>query len=102
VKLEGQNVQTGVFDTGRSARIDDYGAASGAFADVARDWQFRASVGVPIWVEGRLWAVISVGSRSGPLPAGTEARLGGFTELTATAIAKPRPRPRWPLHGRGS
>ena len=87
VKLEGQNIHTGVFDTGRSARIDDYGAASGAFADVARDWQFRASVGVPIWVEERLWGVISVGSRSGPLPAGTEARLTGFTELVATAIA---------------
>ncbi|MFD1532296.1 GAF domain-containing protein [Pseudonocardia aurantiaca] len=87
VKLEGQNIHTGVFDTGRSARIDDYRAASGAFADVARDWQFRASVGVPIWVEERLWGVIIVGSRSGPLPAGTESRLTGFTELTATAIA---------------
>jgi len=28
-----------------------------------------------------------VASRSGPLPAGTEARLAGFTELAATAIA---------------
>jgi signal transduction histidine kinase len=28
-----------------------------------------------------------VGSRAGPLPAGTEARLAGFTELAATAIA---------------
>jgi signal transduction histidine kinase len=87
VKLEGQNIPTRVFETGRSARIDDYGAASGAFADVARDWQFRASVGVPIRVEGRLWGVVIVGSRSGPLPVSTEARLAGFTELVATAIA---------------
>jgi signal transduction histidine kinase len=28
-----------------------------------------------------------VGSRAGPLPAGTEARLAGFTELAGTAIA---------------
>ena len=87
VKPEGRNIHTLVFETGRSARIDDYGTATGAFADVARDWQFRASVGVPIWVEGRLWGVMSVGSRSEPLPAGTEARLAGFTDLAATAIA---------------
>jgi signal transduction histidine kinase len=44
-------------------------------------------VGAPIWVEGRLWGVITAGSRSGLLPAGTEARLAGFTEPVATAIA---------------
>jgi signal transduction histidine kinase len=84
---EGRNIHALVFETGRSARIDDYGAASGAFADTARDWEFRASVGVPIRVEGRLWGVMSAGSRSGPLPTGTEERLAGFTELAATAIA---------------
>src|SRR5690242_8487833 len=37
---------------------------------------------------GRLWGYIVVGStRAEPLPAGTEARLAGFTELVATAIA---------------
>jgi signal transduction histidine kinase len=87
VKREGRNVHALVFDTGRSARIDDYDAASGAFADTARDWEFRASVGVPIWVEDRLWGVMSAGSRSDPLPAGTEARLAGFTELASAALA---------------
>jgi GAF domain-containing protein len=87
LKREGLNTPALVFETGRSARIDDYGAASGAFADTARDWEFRASVGVPIWVEGRLWGVMSVGSRSEPLPVGTEARLAGFTELAAAALA---------------
>ena len=47
----------------------------------------RAAVGVPVSVEGRLWGVMAVGSRAEPLPAGTEARLAGFTELAATAIA---------------
>jgi signal transduction histidine kinase len=87
LKREGRNIHALVFETGRSARIDDYGAASGAFADTARDWEFRSSVGVPIWVEGRLWGVISVASRSEPLSVGTEARLTGFTELAATALA---------------
>ena len=87
LKPEGRNITALVFETGRSARIDDYGTASGAFADFARDWEFRASVGVPIWVEGRLWGIMGVGSRTGPLPAGSEARLAGFTELAATAIA---------------
>ena len=87
LKPEGRNLTALVLETGRSARIDDYGTASGAFADFARDWEFRASVGVPIRVEGRLWGILGVGSRIGPLPAGTEARLAGFTELAATAIA---------------
>src|SRR5262249_19784260 len=33
-----------------------------------------------------------VGSRAGPLPAGTEAQLAGFTELAATAIANAQAR----------
>ncbi len=41
---------------------------------------------MPIRVEGRLWGVLSVASRSAPLPPGAEARLAGFTELAATAI----------------
>jgi signal transduction histidine kinase len=43
---------------------------------------------VPINVEGRLWgAVIVISPSQQPLPAGTEARLAGFTELVATALA---------------
>jgi len=84
---EGRNIHALVFETGQSARIDDYDAASGGFGDLARGWKFRASVGVPIWVEDRLWGVISAVSRSEPLPADTEARLAGFTELAAAALA---------------
>jgi signal transduction histidine kinase len=87
VKLEGRNMHTLVFQTGRPARIDDYDTASGDWADVARDWAYRSSVGVPISVAGRLWGVMIVGSGREPLPAGTEDRLVGFTELAAAAIA---------------
>jgi signal transduction histidine kinase len=76
-----------VFQTGRAARIDDYTGASGPAADDARDIGLRAGVGVPLSVEGRLWGVMFVASHSGPLPAGTEAQLAGFTELAGTAIA---------------
>jgi GAF domain-containing protein len=87
LKPEGRNIHALVYETGRSARVDDYRAASGSFADTARDWEFRASVGVPIRVQGRLWGVMSAGSRSESLPADTEERLAGFTDLAATAIA---------------
>jgi signal transduction histidine kinase len=47
----------------------------------------RAGVGVPVIVEGRLWGLMLVASRTEPLPTGTEAWLARFTELAATAIA---------------
>ena len=85
--LGGQNLHTLVFQTGQAARIDDYAGASGPVAEAAREFGLRAAVGVPVSVEGRLWGVMIVESRAEPLPAGTEARLAGFTELAATAIA---------------
>jgi signal transduction histidine kinase len=87
LKAEGRNMHALVLQTGRPSRIDDYGTASGALADVARDWAFRSSVGAPVSVEGRLWGVLIAGSRAEPLPTGTESRLAGFTELAGTAIA---------------
>ncbi|HYZ53353.1 MAG TPA: GAF domain-containing sensor histidine kinase [Streptosporangiaceae bacterium] len=85
--LGGRNVATLVFRTGAAARIDDYAEAWGPAAEAARASGLRASVGVPVSVEGRLWGAVMVSSRHAPLPAGTEERLAGFTELVATAIA---------------
>src|SRR5262249_54624402 len=85
--LGGRNMHTLVFQTHRPARIDDYASASGPIAEVVREVGHPAAVGGPISIEGRLWGLIVVGSRAEPLPAGTEARLAGFTELAATAIA---------------
>ncbi|GAA3056438.1 hypothetical protein GCM10010464_21500 [Pseudonocardia yunnanensis] len=86
--LGGRNLTTLVFTTGRPARIDDYATASGEGGELARAWNFSASVAVPVIVEGRLWGLMSVSSaRAQPLPADTEARLAGFTELVATALA---------------
>jgi GAF domain-containing protein len=93
VPLGGRNAHTLVFQTRRPARIDDYSDASGTTGKAAREFGFRASVSVPVIVEGGLWGVMVVEyTREEPLPAGTEARLAGFTELAATAIANAQAR----------
>jgi signal transduction histidine kinase len=93
VPVEGDNVLVRVWRTQRPVRIDDYASAGGLPAERARLVGIRAAVGTPIVVEGRLWGVMAVGS-SGPepLPAGTEFRLGAFTELVAMAIANAQAR----------
>ncbi|MEN3356291.1 MAG: hypothetical protein V7637_273 [Mycobacteriales bacterium] len=86
--LGGNNVSTFVFETGRPARLDSYADASGPLGVAARDDGIGSGAGAPVIVEGRLWGVMATYSRAGqPLPADTEARLPGFTELVATAIA---------------
>jgi signal transduction histidine kinase len=66
---------------GRSVRVDDYGPVPGPFAAVARAEGLRSSVACPIAVQEGLWGTMIVGSRRGPLPAATEHRMLGFTEL---------------------
>jgi GAF domain-containing protein len=85
--LGGKNVGMLVFETARPARIEN-AEASGAHIDQAREDGVRSTVGVPILVEGRVWGLMGlVTTREEPLPADSEARLAGFTELVATAIA---------------
>jgi signal transduction histidine kinase len=87
--LGGRNLGTLVFETGRSARMDNYAdSASGPIGVVAHEADINSSMAAPITVEGRLWGLIAAGSVvKQPLPADTEARLASFTELMATAIA---------------
>jgi PAS domain S-box-containing protein len=85
---EGRNVTAIVFETGRSARLNDFADASGAVGVTAREAGYRSAVGTPIMVEGRLWGVMTAASSAEqPLPPDTEVRLASFTELVATAIA---------------
>jgi signal transduction histidine kinase len=87
-KLDGNNLGTIVFETGRPARIDSYADASGPLGVGGRERGFRSAVATPIIVEGSLWGVVIAGSTlEQPMPADTEARLADFTELLATAIA---------------
>ncbi len=85
--LGGRNVSTMVFETGRSARIDDYGDASGRLGVAVREWGPSSLVGVPIVVDGRRWGVMIMASTEDSLPPDSEAQLASFTELVATAIA---------------
>ena len=89
-KLGDENVSTIVAQTKRSARIDRFGEVPvpGRPGVAFRDWGMRSVVGTPVIVEGELWGVMVVASsEEQPLPADTEVRLAGFTELVATAIA---------------
>ncbi|HEY1776252.1 MAG TPA: GAF domain-containing protein [Solirubrobacteraceae bacterium] len=88
-RIGGKNLGTIVFETGRPARLDRYAdTASGPLGAGVTKAGIRSSVATPITVEGRLWGVIAAGSvLERPLPPDTEARLGSFTELVATAIA---------------
>jgi signal transduction histidine kinase len=87
--LEGHNVSTLVFETGRPVRIDRYDdSSSGLIGAAVREMGIRSAVGTPLLVEGRLWGAIFAGSTlEQPLPPDTETRLASFTELVATAIA---------------
>jgi PAS domain S-box-containing protein len=88
VPLGGRNVTSLIFSTRRAARIDDYGDSSGQIAQRVTDSGVRSAVGTPIMVEGRLWGAMVAASRQDEvLPPQTEARIGQFTELMATAIA---------------
>jgi PAS domain S-box-containing protein len=88
VPLGGRNVTSVVFRTGRAARFDDYGEASGPIAQHVTTGGVRSAVGTPIVVEGRLWgAMVAASTHDERLPADTELRIGQFTELLATAIA---------------
>ena len=87
-QLDGPGVLASVWQSGRSARFDDYTDVRGQAAAVVRKAGMRSAVASPITVEGRLWGAIAVLSpRHEPLPENTEARLADFTELVATAIA---------------
>jgi signal transduction histidine kinase len=86
--LDGDNVSGQVHRTGRTARMEDYRAAGGALAVVARARGVRFSLAAPIMVEGRLWgAIVSSWSDMQSPPPGAEDRLRQFTELAASAVA---------------
>jgi signal transduction histidine kinase len=86
--FDGESVAVMVFRTGRAARRDSYENPASEDVQYIRELGLRSGVGVPIVVGGRLWGAANVASpRPDPLPPDTEARVGDFAELVATAIA---------------
>ena len=88
IPLAGDDVGARVLHTGRPARIDNHARAPGPEAERIRESGIHSIVGVPVIVDGRLWGAAIVGSRRlEPMPPDTEARIGDFADLVATAIA---------------
>ncbi|MFD9667884.1 GAF domain-containing protein [Rhodococcus sp. NPDC059968] len=88
--LEGDNIASRVFHTGRAARLDgvELQNAPGSIAARLRKMGLRSTAAVPIIVDERVWGMAAVGSlRPEPLPTDTEARMSDFADLVATAIA---------------
>jgi signal transduction histidine kinase len=95
--LEGGDLASTVWTTGRPVRIDDYRSVAGRIAAFVRDeLGICASVASPIVVEGQLWGVLFVHSKQTdqPLPRDTESRLTSFTELVGTTVANAASRAR--------
>ena len=78
-------------ETGAPARVDDWGAASGAFAEMMLRSGYRSTVAAPIVVAGTPWGAVSIGSED-PLPEESEVRLGAFCELVSLAVASAQAR----------
>jgi signal transduction histidine kinase len=84
--LDTDSAAARVWRTRAPARIESYADLEGPVAELHRALGFRASVAAPIIVEGELWGVVATSFAGAPAPD-SEARLGEFTELIATAIA---------------
>jgi signal transduction histidine kinase len=86
--LERDTVAWLVFETRQPGRINSYTRVAGSATAAARETAWHSSVGAPVIVEGRLWGVLAVASKTEQrLPHDTERRLADFTELVTTAIA---------------
>ena len=95
--------RTQVPETGRPARIDHLRPRRRRRAGRSSPRESVPSPGAPVTVEGRLWGVMMVLSRTERLPVGSESRLAGFTELVATAVANAEAQARADrVRGRGS
>ncbi len=86
--FDGESVAAMVFRAGRAARRNSYEDAPSEDVQYIHELGLRSGVGVPIIVNGRLWGAANIGSsRHDRLPPNTEARVGDFADLVATAIA---------------
>src|SRR4051812_47087883 len=68
--------------------MDTYAETRGSIGEVIERLRFRSGVGVPIFVDGRVWGVTVANWMSEqPPPPDTEQRMAQFGELLDTAIA---------------
>lgn len=73
--------------TGHAAQRE-HGSSAGGLPAWARARGLRSAVGSPVFVEGRLWGVVTAFAGAGGLGAeAVQARMLAFTELAAMAVA---------------
>jgi PAS domain S-box-containing protein len=88
LSLDGNNIPALILETGKPARIDNFDDATGPTAERVSRLGLRSAVGAPIVIDGRIWGALVIGSSlTEPLPPETEARIGDFADLVATAIS---------------
>jgi signal transduction histidine kinase len=86
--LGGKNVTSTVLRTGRTARLDDYGEATGRIGEVAQRAGVTTVVAAPVVMESRTWGVLVAQWRDRRgAPDDAEERLARFAGLLDTAIA---------------
>jgi len=91
--LDGPTVSARILHSGRPERIDSYEGIGGATADMLRGFGFRAAVGAPIKLGGRLWGAVMVATVGDqPFPVGAEQRIADFAELVSQALANAQAR----------
>ena len=86
--VEGSGVIATVLREGRSVRMHDNPAATGAIAERGRALGIKSAVGCPVVVHGRIWGALGAAAyeREG-LPPDAERRIAQFADLASTAIA---------------
>jgi len=86
--IAGEGAGMPMLRNGQPLRTDRFEGPAGSLVARLRWLGLRTAVGAPITLEGRLWGVaIAAASQPERLPAGSEWRIAGLTELVATAIA---------------
>jgi PAS domain S-box-containing protein len=78
-------------DTGLPARINDYFEIDTDVARTMREAGYRSTVAAPIFVSGIPWGAVAIAAHE-TLPADSEARLMGFSELASLAVASAQAR----------
>ena len=86
--VEGSGVIATVLREGRSSRMEDNRAATGAIAERGRELGIQSAVGWPVVVHGRIWGALGAAAYEPEgLPREAERRIAQFADLVSTAIA---------------
>jgi signal transduction histidine kinase len=90
---DGGAIVDAVVQASRPVRIEHDADATLSISRLLHELGVRSSIGTPIVVDGKVWGMMAVCTRSAAsLQAGTEARIADFTDLVGTAVANAQSR----------